>query len=419
MGLVTVLLIYMYDLYLFWQVRRKNNYFLFNFILFNIISTLVLTLLKDSYSGVLFPFRFSQMILLFYYIYMFRIKINYIILAIILYSTFLVFYHFDIYSLSYMTNFISYYLIFICGKQLSGLEDFDEKLVILVKRIIVFCFVYLCVTLTFKLGYAMYSVDNTVGGLAMDRINILAYCFVILFIYSYNKKVSLQQVVWFLVIALISIIITSKRLPIVMLVVGVLVVVLQQKISIKQFLRLAILATSFFLFFLLLPDKYTKGYKSRGNKTSIQTSTVEKETRYLEYLALYLYFEKAKTNALWLGNSFESTRAYRSMLIGSNVDSEIHTGWINNIYRFGVIGASLILIFIIQMFIMFFKFIRDKSLKLTFKYLGFPLLAMFLVYETVDIVHEGFPSLIVFMIFGKIYGEYNALNKSNISSSYK
>ncbi len=378
----------------------KRSIFLYEFVYAVFFSNILITQVLDQFSGVAFPIRFFQMLMLCIYIFKYKIKINIIVYLIITYSVFLITYYLDIYSISYITNFITFYLIFICGKDLINDFLFEQKILKLASKILVTAILYLGFTLTFGIGFAMYDDNNTVGGLAMDRINIVAYCFIIILIYLIRNQISKKNVIY-LFVGIISILIVSKRLPILMILVGFIIAIIQSKINFKKLLLLLRFLLIFSFFLIILPNKYgLDRLTMRGQKVQVQNGVIEKESRYLEYLFIYNYFEDIKTENLLIGNHFKSTHNYRKKYLGLQ-GREIHTGYINNLYRFGIIGFSLIIVFFIWVAINIYKIPKNINIRS----LGFPLLLMLLLYEGVDIVHEGFPSVIVFLILGRLIGE--------------
>jgi hypothetical protein len=387
-------------MYLLFMLFFKRNKFLYEFVYAVFFSNIFITQVLDQYSGVAFPIRFLQMLMLCVYIFTYKIKINIIIYLIIFYCIFLISYYLDIYSISYITNFITFYLIFLCGKDLINDSSFEPKIIKLASKILLTSIFYLAFTLTFGIGYAMYDENNTVGGLAMDRINIVAYCFVILIIYLIRNQISKKNIIY-LFIGIISILIVSKRLPILMIVVGFLITLAQSKINFKKILLLLRVLVVFSIFILILPEKYGLGrLEMRGKKVQVQNGVIKQESRYLEYLFVFNYIEESKIENLLIGNNFKSTHKYRKKFLGLE-GREIHTGYINNLYRFGLIGFTLTMTFLIWVAVSIYRIPKNVNIR----NLGFPLLFMLLLYEGVDIVHEGFPSIIVFLIFGRLVAE--------------
>lgn len=402
MSLLIILFVYSYNLYMSFLLLNNKRNFLYEYTYSVFLSNILITQVLEQYDGVAFPIRFIHMLFLVYYIYINKIKINLIVLLIIIYSVFLILIYTDIYSISYIINFITFYLAFISGKNLQKDDFFEIKIISIAKRILLTSLIYLIFTLTFGIGFAMYDESNTVGGLAMDRINIVAYCFIIVLIYILKDQISKKNLI-FLFFGIIAILIVSKRLPILMITIGFIISFIQSKINLKKIFLLFRVFVLIIIFILILPKKYGLGrLEMRGQKVQVENGVIKQESRYLEYLFIFNYLEDAKTEQLLFGNNFKSTHDYRKKYLGLS-KREIHTGFINDLYRFGLIGFGLI--------ITFFSWIGYKIYKIpkniNIRQLGFPLLFMLLLYQGIDIIHEGFPSIIVFLIFGKLYSETN------------
>lgn len=413
--MLLIIITYLLNVYLFFTSIKKSTLFLYRFILINFISNVILTLYTPDYPGIALPIRFLHLALVILFIIKNKLRNSFSINAIAIYFIALLLYYRDLDSLSGIAYLLTFFMTFTAGSALVNDPQFDERLIKLCKSIIIFGIAYIAITLTTGVGKEMYSADITVGAFGHDRINIISFAAVILFAYytaySHDKK----SIIYILLASLLVLFIT-KRLAIILLVLGLLFIFIQFKFNIKKLLYSAIAIGLLILTLTFLPDKYIQGrIDDRQGRLEISEENVESDGRYIEYLVLPFYVNDNSFSTLTFGNGFGDTFNYRYLYLGLN-KRPIHAGFVYNIYKFGFFGLALILVFFIYVAIFLRRLHKHKN---KFSYLkdspglllGFPALLMIIVYNLVDGVFKEFPALILFLLLGKLYGEYKSRYK--------
>lgn len=403
--------IFAFNIYLFLKAINKEQIFIYRFLLTVIVSNSLFIFVLDKYAGFAFLIRIIQFLAVAVFVY--RTKPNTIlpIRLLTIYLLALLVFRLNIANISGSIYFFTYFLIFLAGMQLRYEKSFDSTIKKFSAFIIVYVVFYLSYSIVQGVGKEMYSDTLTVGGLGVSRMNIITFSMIILFAYTYlGHKFENRVINIFLILTSIAILLLiTKRTSIVFATVGIILIILQGKLTFQRFNVFASLLIFLILVLNVFEDVFVDRFVARGNELDIAFETVERTTRYQEYLVLPFYFQDSNTKTIMFGNGLGGTHDYRHRYLGSEGRS-IHSGVVHKIYTIGVIGLLLIAYFYWHLFGKIYLLYRKNKTQIKnggkiYIALGIPFFAIIILDHFASLVFGNFPGLIAYAVFGKIYGE--------------
>lgn len=221
-----------------------------------------------------------------------------------------------------------------------------NKFKVLNKSVIAIMVIYIlnyAVSQFFGIGLSVYtSKKEFVTGNLTDNWNVITYMLLVVPLILMTEK-NKKKVFLLSAILLILLIISLKRIAILGLIIGYIIYILKTGKLMKSLRMIFLFSTIFLISFPIFESVLSKRIEARGSKLSgSAVSIVEKETRFLETLAVYneVFSFKNPVKSLFGFEAFYSVGNYGRGLFG---ERQLHIDYNLILNTIGIVGLFIYL----------------------------------------------------------------------------